>query len=446
MKNFIKHSLIAKIVLAVIVLGLLYVGYTAIVSTKQKNVKPYTVKSGSITQMVSAVGNVVFGNMDELNFPISGKLSQVYVKDGQNVQVGEKLASLTTTTLEENVQTAQNNYDSAQQKINALYGQASQDVQTAQNALNQAQATLNTDQTNLNSISPTSPNYQTLESKVQSDNTQVSIDQQNLQSAQQEPLYYNLAPLIDAKNNAYINLEQAQSTLAQATLVSPINGTVIFLSSIAPNEQVGASSQGGSKGIASAQSGISNVAGNSFITIANTKSAQIFSYVDESSIAKVSVGQSVDISLTAYPNQKFKGSVVSIEPSSTIIQNVVNYGVTISIDNPPSSIKLGMSANVNIITSQASNTLLIPNSALVYTTSGKPLVILDQNGKYTKKSIQTGISNIYFTQVTGGLKAGDKIVVNGNSSFKIKSTSTKGLLGGKAKGGGSKGIGAKLGL
>lgn len=396
--------------------------------------------------MVSAVGNVVFGNMDELNFPISGKLSQVYVKDGQNVQVGEKLASLTTTTLEENVQTAQNNYDSAQQKINALYGQASQDVQTAQNTLNQAQATLNADQTNLNSISSTSPNYQTLESKVQSDNTQVSIDQQNLQNAQQEPLYYNLAPLIDAKNNAYINLEQAQSALAQATLVSPINGTVIFLSSIAPNEQVGASSQGGSKGIASAQSGISNVAGNSFITIANTKSAQIFSYVDESSIAKVSVGQSVDISLTAYPNQKFKGSVVSIEPSSTIIQNVVNYGVTISIDNPPSSIKLGMSANVNIITSQASNTLLIPNSALVYTNSGKPLVILDQNGKYTKKSIQTGISNIYFTQVTSGLKAGDKIVVNGNSSFKIKSTGTKGLLGGKVKGGGSKGIGTKLGL
>ncbi len=446
MKNFIKHlgakhSLIAKIVLVVLVLGLIYLGYSSIVKTKQKIVKPYTVKSGSITQNVSAVGNVVFGNMAELNFPISGKLSQVYVKDGQSVQSGEKLASLTTTTLEENVQTAQNNYDIAQQKINALYGQASSDVQTAQNALSQAQATLNSDQTNLNSTPTTSSNYQTLQAKVQTDNTTVSVDQQNLQNAQQEPLYYNLAPLVDSKNNAYINLEQAQSALAEATLTSPISGTVIFLSSIAPNEQVGATAQGGSKGIASAESGVSNVAGNSFVTIANTKSAQIFAYVDESSIAKVNTGQNVDITLTAYPNRTFKGNVISIEPSSTIIQNVVNYGVTISINNAPSSIKLGMSANVNIVTAQASNTLLIPNSALVYTTSGKPLVILDSNGKYIKKPIQTGISNIYFTQVTSGLQRGDKIVVNGNSSFKIKSTGTKGALGGKGKG-----IGKQFGL
>ncbi len=441
MKNFIKHSLLVKIVLVVLVLGLIYFVYSLVVKTKHKSSNLYTVKSGSITQNVSAVGNVVFGNMAELNFPISGKLSQIYVKDGQNVQSGEKLASLTTTSLQENVQTAQNNYDTAQQKINALYGQASADVQTAQNALNQAQITLNADQTELNSTPTTSSNYQTLQAKVQSDNNIVSTDQQNLQNAQQEPLSYNLAPLIDSKNNAYINLEQAQSALSEATLTSPISGTVIFLSSIAPNEQVGSASQGGSKGIASAESGISNVAGNSFVTIANTNSAQIFAYVDESSIAKVNVGQNVDITLTAYPNQTFKGSVISIEPSSTIIQNVVNYGVTISINNPPSSIKLGMSANVNIVTAIANNTLLIPNSALVYTSAGNPLVILESNGKYMKTPIQTGISNIYFTQVTSGLNSGDKIVINGNSSFKIKSTSTKGLLGGKGKG-----IGKQLGL
>lgn len=441
MMNFIKHSFIVKIVLIVVAIGLLYTGYSFFIKPKQKIVKLYDVKSGNISQDVSAVGNVVFGSMSELNFPISGKLKAVYVKDGETVHEGEQLASLSTTTLEENVQTSQNNYDIQVQKINALYGQASLDVQNAQNALNQEEATLNSDQANLNSTQSTSSNYQILQSKIQADNVQVGIDQQNLQNAQAEPIYYNLAPLIDSKNNAYINLEQAQSALSQATLTSPISGTVIFLSSIVPNEQVGSASQGGSKGIASAQSGISNVAGNSFITIANTNSAQIFAYVNESSIAKVNTGQSVNITLTAYPNQTFKGTVTSIEPSSTIISNVVNYGVTISINNPPASIKLGMSANVNIVTANASNTLLIPNSALVYTNSGKASVILDSNGKYQKKLIQTGISNIYLTQVTSGLKKGDNIIVNGNSSFKIKSTGTKGVLGGKTKG-----IGGKLGL
>ena len=436
MKKLIKENLIVKGVLVFVVFGIIYFTYTSIVKTKTKTIKPYTVRTGNITQNVSAVGNVVFGNMAELNFPISGKLQQVYVKDGENVQVGEKLASLNTTTLSQNVQTAQNNYDSAQQKINAFYGQSAQNVQSAQDALNQAQANLSADQATLNSTPTTSPNYSTISAKVQSDNTQVQTDQQNLTNAQ--PAYYNVAPLIDAKNNAYINLEQAQSALSEATLTSPIAGTVIFLSSIAPNEQVGATSQGGSKGIASAQSGISNVAGNSFVTIANTSSSQIFAYVDESSIASVATGQNVNITLTAYPNQTFKGTVISIEPSSTIIQNVVNYGVTISINNAPSGIKLGMSANVNIVTKSANNTLLIPNSALVYTPSGQPLVILDQNGKDVKKSVKVGISNIYFTQITSGLSAGEKIVVNGNSSFRIKTAT--------AKGGKGKGIGKQFGL
>jgi len=441
MKNFIKKNLFVKILLGIIVIIVLYSGYRYFSSSKTKNTKLYTVRTGNINQDVSAVGNVVFGNMTELNFPISGKLSQVYVKDGENVVTGEKLASLNTTTLSQNVQIAQNNYDIAQQKINALYAQASQDVQTAQNALNQAQSTLNSDQATLNSTPSTSSNYPVLESKVQSDNSQVTIDQENLSSAQSEPFSYDLQPLIDAKNTSYINLEQAQNALSQATLTSPISGTVIFLSAIAPNEQVGASSQGGAKGVSSAQSGVSNVAGNSFITVANTNSSQIFAYVDESSIAKVSVGQNVNITLTAYPNQTFQGTITSIEPSSTLIQNVVNYGVTINIKNAPSSIKLGMSANVNIVTASANNAILIPNSALIYSTNGKTSVILNQNGKYLRSAVKVGISNIYFTQITSGLSKGDRIVINGNSSFKIKSTGTKGSLGGKAKG-----IGKQLGL
>ena len=441
MKNFIKKNLFIKILLGIFVVVILYFGYRKFFISKIKTTQLYTVRTGNINQDVSAVGNVVFSNITELNFPISGKLSQVYVKDGENVQTGQKLASLTTTTLSQNVQIAQNNYDIAQQKINALYAQASQDVQSAQNALSQAQSTLNTDQATLNSTPSTSSNYQVLVSKVQSDNTQVTTDQENLYSAQSEPFSYDLLPLIDAKNIAYINLEQAQNALSQATLVSPISGTVIFLSAIAPNEQVSASSQGGSEGISSAQSGVSNVVGNSFITIANTQSSQIFVYVDESSIAQVSIGQNVNITLTAYPNQTFQGTVSSIEPSSTIIQNVVNYGVTINIKNAPSNIKLGMSANVNIITTNASNAILIPNSSLVYTTNGKTIVILDKNGKYIRRLVKVGISNIYYTQITSGLSKGDRIVINGNSSFKINSTGGKGYFGGKAKG-----IGKQLGL
>ncbi|MCL4392718.1 efflux RND transporter periplasmic adaptor subunit [Patescibacteria group bacterium] len=422
LKNIFKKR-IGKFILLIIILGLIYIGYISIFSKTKNAYASFRVKKGNIEETVSSVGNVIFGTLSQVNFPITGKLSSVYVKDGQNVIAGQKLASLTTTTLSENVQIANDQYSQAQQKISALYAQAKTDQQTAQNAVNVAQQTLNSDTSTLNTTPTSSSTYQSIYNKVQSDQLQLQIAQSNLTSANGEPYSYNLIPLQNEENIDLINLEQAQNALSKATITSPITGKVIFVSSITPGEEVPSSSQGGAKGIASAQSGISNVSGNSFITVANTSSAQIFAYIDESSISQIKDGENVNITLAAYPSETFSGSVISIEPSSTIIQNVVNYGVTISIKNPPSNIKLGMSANINVITQTANNVLEVPNSAINYGANGKTYVIEETSGKTLKRiPVKIGISNIYYTSVISGINSGDQVIVNPTSKIKSKLT------------------------
>ena len=410
-----------KFIAVIIVLILIYAVYAIFFTKPAKGFTSFTVRKGNIQETVSAVGNVVFGTLSQVNFETPGKLASTYVADGQNVLKGTKLASLTTTTLSQNVTIAQDQYSVAQQKIAALYAQAGTDQQTAQNTVNIDQQTLNSDTSTLNSTPTTSSTYQSIYDKVQQDTLNLQIAETSLSNANAEPYSYNLIPLQDSENAALINLQQAQNALSKATIISPITGKVIFVSSITPGEEVPASAQGGTKGIASAQAGISNVSGNSFITVANTSSAQIFAYIDESSISQIKTGENVNITLSAYPNQTFQGSVISIEPSSTIIQNVVNYGVTISIKNPPSNIKLGMSANINVITSSVNNALIVPNSAINYGTKNSTYVITETTtNKLQRIPVKIGISNIYFTQVISGLSNGEKIIVNPTSKVKSK--------------------------
>ena len=424
LRSFFQKKRTIKIIAIIIIILLGYLLYISIFAKHAKSLTSFTVKKGNIQETVSAVGNVIFGSLSQVNFPITGKLSNINVKDGQNVIAGQTLASLTTTTLTQNVQTAQDQYSEAQQKIAALYAQATTDQQTAQNTVTIDQQKLNNDQNTLNSTPTTSSNYQSAYNQVQSDNTQLQIAEQGLSQANGEPYPYELIPLQDEENIALINLQQAQNALSKATITSPITGKVIFVSSITPGEEVPATSQGGSKGISSAQSGITNVSGNSFVTIANTKSAEIFAYIDESSISQIQIGENVNISLSAYPNQTFTGSVLSIEPSSTIIQNVVNYGVTISINNAPSNIKLGMSANMNVITQSVKNTLIVPNSAINYGNGNKTYVIEENsNQKLIRVPVKIGISNIYFTQIISGISNGTVVVVNPSTKIKSKLSS-----------------------
>lgn len=134
--------------------------------------------------------------------------------------------------------------------------------------------------------------------------------------------------------------------------------------------------------------------------------------IPETDVAKLKIGDSTVITLDAFGDDvKFNGKIMSIEPASTEVQDVVYYKVTISLDNTDQPVKPGMTANVTITTASRENALFIPLRA-VRTNGGKYVRIL-VNGKETKRMVELGLKgDDGKVEILGGLQEGEEIIVS----------------------------------
>jgi multidrug efflux pump subunit AcrA (membrane-fusion protein) len=133
------------------------------------------------------------------------------------------------------------------------------------------------------------------------------------------------------------------------------------------------------------------------------------------------------------------GKVVSIAETSTTANSVVTYPVTVSIDSPPATLRLGQSANLSVTTATADNALQVPTLAI--TTNGtRQSVTVVKNGTATPTRITTGITANGRTEVLTGLSDGDQIELPAISST-LATTSSAGFGGTPfgAGGGGARG-------
>lgn len=134
--------------------------------------------------------------------------------------------------------------------------------------------------------------------------------------------------------------------------------------------------------------------------------------VDETDIGKVKVNQSANISLDAYPEIKVKGKVNHISYESQVVNNVTTYEVDIIPERIPTVFRSGMSANIDIITTSKENALTIPLEAIKHDENGSYVFISQgKNREPIERRIELGISDDKNVEVTSGLKADDKILI-----------------------------------
>jgi HlyD family secretion protein len=147
--------------------------------------------------------------------------------------------------------------------------------------------------------------------------------------------------------------------------------------------------------------------------------------VNEADMAKVALGQPVRFTLNAFPGQTFSGKVAEIQPLGSSSNNVVSYNVTCSIDPTTTKLLPGMTANVTIVTQQASNAVLVPAAALAFAQSAasnsiaapvatqgstNASVLVQQNGKAVRRPVQTGLSDGNRTEIIAGLQSGERVI------------------------------------
>jgi HlyD family secretion protein len=146
---------------------------------------------------------------------------------------------------------------------------------------------------------------------------------------------------------AQASLRISQVNLDHATIVSPVDGTVI-----SRNVDVG-------------QTVAASLQAPTLFTIAqDLRRMEVHMNVAESDIGKLAVGQAATFTVDAYPQDRFQGSISEIRNSPTTIQNVVTYEAVIGVDNSELKLKPGMTANVSVVVARKDEALLVPNAAL----------------------------------------------------------------------------------
>ncbi|HEY3781771.1 MAG TPA: efflux RND transporter periplasmic adaptor subunit [Fimbriimonadaceae bacterium] len=346
-------------------------------------------------------------NLYNQGYIAAATLDQAKATDAANqsaVRAAQENVTLTQQKETDALETAQDTLDQAKQTQlsaqAALTAAKSETLTTAQKSQEVKEATA--------TVQQAQAAYQTSLGNKANDvlKDQDVVQARNAWGQAQQTVLYNQAQV----NKTYIR--------------SPITGTVLNL----------AAQQG--------QTLAAGLASPNIITVADLNRLEIDAYVSETDIGKVKKGQSASVTIDAFPNQTFNGTVQKIAHGSTIQQNVVTYEVTIGIKDPNHQLNPDMTATVNIEVENLQNVIAVPSVAVQLTTSGatvNTLEVQDGNETVVPVKVTTGGTDGVNTQITSGLKEGQTVVLAGGSTKAGRAANNplkSGSSGGGGRGGG----------
>jgi len=144
--------------------------------------------------------------------------------------------------------------------------------------------------------------------------------------------------------------------------------------------------------------------------------------VDETDIGKVKVGQTVEITLDAYPDVKTKGIVDHISYESKLVNNVTTYYVDIVPEKVPDVFRSGMSATITVICDARKDVPLVPAEATTVEKDGTYVMVRASPGAQAeKRRIIVGAGDDRSSEVVKGLSAGDIVVVAAKKAYQLPS-------------------------
>lgn len=361
-----KKKIFSKVWIAMILVVVIAVAVWLLSGGKKEekiNFKQEKVATHTLQNSITATGTIEAVTSVTVGTQVSGIVNKLYVDYNSVVKKGQVIAELDKTNLI--------------------------------SELNTAKANLASTESNLSYQSANMKRYQTLYKKglVSADEYENAL------------LAYRQAKEQVASSRE--NVQRAQTNLGYATITSPIDGTVI------------------SKSVEEGQTVAASFNTPELFTIAkDLKNMQVIANVDEADIGGVAVGNRVNFTVDAYPDDTFEGVVKQVRLEATTTNNVVTYEVVISAPNADLKLKPGLTANVTIFTKEQANILSVANKALRFTptkeTVGKDMKIVDCKGKnkvwtlngntLTAHSVNIGQSDAMHTQIISGIKAGQSVV------------------------------------
>jgi HlyD family secretion protein len=212
------------------------------------------------------------------------------------------------------------------------------DPRNARNALAQAQADLDVARAKLTNATS---------QKKRSDEL---FKSQSITEQEHEQAILDFADAKSQVVRAQVAVDNARIQLEDTDVRAPITGTIL-------EKDVERGTV-----IASATTNVSG--GTTLMKMANLNQVQVRALVDETDIGKLQPGQQTTVTVDAYPQRPFSGTVLKIEPQAQTEQNVTMFPVLIRIDNKEGLLRPGMNAEVEVHVGRRDDVLAVPNAAL----------------------------------------------------------------------------------
>lgn len=244
-----------------------------------------------------------------------------------------------------------------------------------------------------------------------------------------------------------VAVDNARIALEDADLRAPITGTIIE-KLVEPGQVISSPTMdvGG---------------GTLLLKMADLSKVQVKTLVDETDIGKISPGLPVTVTVTAYPNQPFEGTVLKVEPQAMAEQTVTTFSVLMTLENANGLLRPGMNADVEIRVAERKDVVAVPTAALRTTrdinvaaqlvglspeavraqlgnnggpgggrpaapAGGKPAsggsgdgyqfanrywVFVQSGETMTARNVETGLTDLDYSEVTKGLDGGETVIL-----------------------------------
>lgn len=390
---FTNLSKTIRILLIIGVIAFGFIGLYTFQMTKSANPAYQTgiVEKGNLVVSVSVSGQVSSANSAQVSTQASGVVRTVYVKDGDMVKAGQRIADIDLDiTGSQRSQAAYANYHSAQNNL-----------ETARANLYSSRATMLTEWESYMSKAQNST-YENADDSPNSSNRQLSDfvitqDEWLASEAKYKVQEKAIAQAQTAVSSAWYSYQQSSPTI-----VAPISGTVTGLS-LQPGNVITA--QTNTSGTSTSQR-IASVKTNASPTVGLN--------ITQIDAPKVKAGNKATVTFDAFAEKTFTGVVVSVDTIGTEVSGVTTYPAIIKLDTEVPGLLPNMSAQATIITATKSDVLLVPSTAIV-TENGTKYVRIMRKNQMTQVEVETGLTNDSQTEIISGLNEGDTIITTVSS-------------------------------
>jgi HlyD family secretion protein len=384
---------------AVVVLGILGVyGYT-VLARPAMTVDPSrlaTVERGDLARSVVATGRIEPITKVEIKSKANGIIKELKVQVGDRVTVDQVLAELDRDNLAARLREAKAALTGADANLKAAM------AELAKNKIEAEGPEVAFARRNVERAEQLSRDK--LISQQNMDDARSALDQAvNRQAVARSQLGVSEARVAQARatvTQAQATVDRTAEELTNATIRSPINGVVL-----SRDVEIG-----------SPVSSILNLGSSAtpVMVLGDISQVYVKGKVDEADIGLVRMGQPARIKVETFKDRQFAGRVTQIAPMGVEKDNVVNFEVRVSIDNGSGELRANMTSNAEIVLEEHKGTLLIPERAVIYDASRHTFAERVQPASRTGRErvpITVGVSNGTRTEVTRGLAAGDRVIL-----------------------------------